>query len=276
MIERVSINRVFGGLSLLIAFGWLYYPVISAMVSQWYHDSNHSHGFLIPLIAGYFAWRRKEHLKQIKIAPTNWGIIVLVGGLMVYILGELGAAYTTMRVSMLIVISGTLLCVLGRGLFKELYFPFFYLFLMIPVPSYVYNLIALPLKALVTKYSVLFMQFIGITVLREGNIIMFGNVVLQVVDACSGIRSLISLIAIGIAFAYVSQTSKLRKIILVFSTIPIAISTNSARIILTGILARYYGSEVSKGFFHEFAGLGVFMLSIILLIVTGVLLKKIR
>ncbi len=260
-------------LFLLITFIWLYFPVISKMVSEWYSNPNHSHGFIIPLISIYFIWQKREHLKEAILNSTNWGILILILGLIIYIFGNLGAAYTTMRISMFIVLAGIIIFVFGKEYFKVLSFPFFYLLLMIPVPSYIYDTVAFPLKLFVTKYSVSFMQFVGIPVLREGNIIMLENITLQVVDACSGIRSLTALFALSIALAYLTQKTKLRKILLVIAIVPIAIITNGFRVVMTGILAKSYGGVVAEGFFHEFAGIGVFMVSVVLLIAVGILLR---
>ncbi len=245
------------------------------MVSEWYSNPNHSHGFIIPFMSSYFIWKKREHLKDAILNSTNWGILILILGLIIYILGNLGAAHTTMRISMLIVLAGIIIFIYGKEYFKVLYFPFFYLLLMIPVPSYIYDTVAFPLKLFVTKYSVLFLQLIGIPVLREGNVIMLENITLQVVDACSGIRSLTALFAIGIALAYLSNEGLLKKILLLIAVIPIAIITNSFRVVMTGILAKSYSGAVAEGFFHEFAGIGVFMVSVVLLFAVGIFLSKI-
>lgn len=261
-------------LILLITFLWLYFPVISKMVSEWYSNPNHSHGFIVPLISIYFIWQKREYLKGTIFEPTKWGCLVLIAGLIIYMLGNLGAANTTMRVSMLIVIAGIIIFIYGKEYFKVLSFPFFYLLLMIPVPSYIYDTVAFPLKLFVTKYSVLFLQLIGIPVLREGNIILLENITLQVVDACSGIRSLTALFAIGVALAYLSNESLFKKILLITAVVPIAIITNSFRVVMTGILAKSYGGAVAEGFFHEFAGIGVFMVSVVLLLAVGIFLSR--
>jgi exosortase len=253
---------------------WVYYPVISGMVSEWYNNPNYSHGFIIPVISGYFLWTRRVDVKNAVLRPTNWGGLVIVAGLAMYILGNLGAAHTTMRVSMLIVLAGLILFICGRELFRTVRMPFFYLFFMIPVPAYLYDTVAFPLKLFVTKLSVVIMKSVGIPVLREGNVIMLENITLQVVDACSGIRSLTSLVALAIALAYVSQKTVFGKGFLVLAAFPIAVLCNILRIVTTGVLAKYYGSGVAEGFFHEFAGLGVFLLSVVMLIGTGAALNK--
>ena len=244
------------------------------MVLEWYDNPDHSHGFVIPFIAAYFAWNSRFRLNRIDIKPTNWGLLIVMVGIAIYFFGNLGATYTTTRVSMLITLAGAVILLYGKNLFKELIFPYVFLFLMIPAPTYLYDLVAFPLKLFVTKYSVSLLDYLGILVIREGNIIMLENVTLQVVDACSGIRSLISIIVVGITLAYMTQKSAFKRGIIIFSAIPISIIANMGRIVVTGIMARYSGGSAAEGFFHEFAGLSVFGVQIFLLGVITVLLNK--
>jgi exosortase len=274
VISSKMARPVTGGAVLLAAFLWLYYPVIAGMVSEWYAVPDHSHGFIIPFIAGYFVWRNRQSLQDVEVKPTGWGVGVLSGGLVTYVLGNMGAAYTTMRVSMLVVLSGIILAIYGKELLKRVRFPLLYLLFMIPVPSYLYDAVAFPLRLIVTKYSVLLIGLIGIPVLREGNIIMLENITLQVIDACSGIRSLTALLAIAVAFAYVSPIGRTKKVILALSAVPIAIAANITRLVATGVLAQVFERKAAEGFFHEFAGMGVFIMSLVLLISLGVMLKR--
>lgn len=264
--------------SILILTGfliWLYSPVLSDLVGEWYDNPNHSHGFLVPVIAGYFLWMRREQLSAVALRPDNRGSLLILGGLLIYYLGDLGAAHTTMRLSFLIVLAGVIIFNYGIMFFRAIYFPFLFLIFMIPVPRYLYDMIAFPLKLFVTKYAVAALSMLGVLVLHEGNVIMLENVTLQVVDACSGIRSLTSIIVVAITLAYISQRSAVTRIIMVIAAVPIAIFANIMRIVITGLLARSYGSAVAEGFFHEFAGLGVFGLEVALLLVMAVILRKI-
>jgi len=246
------------------------------MMSEWYDNPNHSHGFLIPFIAAYFVWDGRFRLNRREVKPTNWGLLVVIVGIAIYFLGNLGATYTTTRVSMLITLAGAIILLYGKNLFKEMIFPYMFLFLMLPVPSYLYDLIAFPLKLFVTKYSVLLLNHLGILVIREGNIIMLENVTLQVVDACSGIRSLMSIIVVAITLAYITQQTAFKRGIIILSAIPISVIANMGRIVVTGIMARYYGSIAAEGFFHDFAGLAVFGFEAFLIGAIALLLKKLR
>ncbi len=262
--------------TLLLFFLFLYYPVISKLIADWSNDPNYSHGFIIPIISAYLIWERNESLKGIALYPSGFGLLILIGGLFLYILGYVGAELFTMRVSMLVVMAGLIISNFGLPLFKAVLLPYGYLYFMIPLPYILYDSIAFPLKLFVAEYSVLALQKINIPVYREGNIIMLPQITLEVADACSGIRSLISLLALGVAFAYFSQKTRMKKIILVLSTVPIAVLANAIRVIGTGILAHFYGQGAAEGFFHEFAGLAIFSVAIFSLIAFGMILNKVK
>jgi exosortase len=152
--------------------------------------------------------------------------------------------------------------------------PVAFLLFMVPLPYIVYDAMAFPLKLFVAKYSVLSLKLMGITVLREGNIIMFPQTVFEVADACSGLRSLMSLLALAVAVAFMTQKSPGKRLILIVSALPIAILTNMLRVIVTGVLAQYYGAAAAEGFFHEFAGLAVFAVAMVLLLAESALLRR--
>lgn len=274
VFEAVEAQKIwFAVLALLLAA--LYYPVIVPLVGELYNDPNYSHGLLVPFISGYFLYIRMDELRSVPVIPSNWGLPVFLAGVILLVLGYLGAEHFTMRVSSVVVIAGIVLYFLGAGIFRIAAFPIAFLFFAVPLPYIVYDMIAFPLKLMVSKYSVMFLKGVGIMVWREGNIISFPNIELEVADACSGIRSLMSLIALGTAFAYVTQRSKVMMAIVVLSAIPVAIFANAVRVIATGILARHWGAQAAEGFFHEFAGLAVFALAIIIVIAIGTILRRV-
>lgn len=246
------------------------------MVKDWYIDENYSHGFLIPVIAGYFFWQKKDILKSVAASPSTSGLFILISGIGVYLIGYLSGEQFTMRFSMLIVLAGAVVFTYGIEFFKAVSFPFIYLLFMIPLPYLIYDSVAFPLKLLVSKVSVEFLSLIGILVMREGNIIHLADTTLEVADACSGIRSIISLLALSTAVAYLTQKGWIKRLILILLAVPIAVFVNSIRVIVTGILAEKYGAKAAEGFFHEFAGLVIFGIAIIILIVSAILLGKIQ
>ena len=235
----------FAVLALLLAA--IYYPVVVPLVGELYNDPNYSHGLLVPFISGYFLYVRMDELRSVPVVPSNWGLPVFLAGVLLLILGYLGAEHFTMRVSSVVVLAGIVLYFLGAGILRIAAFPIAFLFFAVPLPYIVYDMIAFPLKLMVSKYSVMFLKGVGVMVWREGNIISFPNIELEVADACSGIRSLMSLITLGTAFAYVTQRSKVMMALVVLSAIPVAIFANAVRVIATGILASV-GAQAAEGF----------------------------
>jgi exosortase len=252
-----------------------YYRVVPDMIDQWIHDENYSHGFLVPLISGYFLYLRRDELSHAPVMPWNPGLAVLVWGVMQLVLGWLGTEYFTMRSSLVVVLTGVMLFLFGTTLFRLLALPLLYLLFMVPIPYIVYDAVAFPLKLFVTKVSVATLKISGITVLREGNIIMFPATTLEVADACSGIRSLISLLALAVALAFFLRIVPWKRWLLICAAVPIAIITNATRVIVTGFLAQYWGAQAAEGFFHEFAGLAVFGVAMVLLVSLGGILVRI-
>lgn len=252
-----------------------YAEIVPGMVMDWYKDDNYSHGFIVPLISGWFLYNRREELKKALVEPWGPGLLVIIFGLIQLTAAWLGTEYFTMRSSLVVLLAGITLYLFGKGVFKIALLPLAYLLFMVPIPYIIYDAAAFPLKLFITKVSVWCLKLLGVVVWREGNILMFPNVTFEVADACSGTRSLMSLLALGVAYAVISQTSNLKRWIIVLATVPIAIFTNAIRVIATGILAQWWGAAAAEGFFHEFAGMLVFALAMVLLVLLGTLLGRI-
>ena len=273
--ERTLATFPLGHLLLaLVAIGVAYASIVPGMVADWSNDANYSHGFLVPLISGYFLWEKWPELKTARLQPSNAGLVVVVGSLLLLLLGFVGREFFTMRSSLVFLLAGIIIFWCGREVMKLTALPVAFLFFMVPLPYIVYDAMAFPLKLFVAKYSVLSLKLMGITVLREGNIIMFPQTVLEVADACSGLRSLMSLLALAVAVAFMTLKSPGKRLILIVSALPIAILTNMLRVIVTGVLAQYYGAAAAEGFFHEFAGLAVFAVAMVLLLTESALLRR--
>lgn len=262
---------LFGLLALLIC---LYSKIVPEMVLDWYKDDNYSHGFLVPVIAGYFLWQGWPELKDKLVKPDRLGLLVIVVAALQLLVAWLGTEYFTMRSSLVVWLVGIVLFWFGRDVFRVMALPLLFLLFMVPIPYIIYDLVAFPLKLFVTKVSVGFLKGAGITVLREGNIIQFPATTLEVADACSGIRSLMSLITLSVAYAFFLPMRAWKRWIVIFAAVPIAIATNAFRVIGTGILAQFWGAQAAQGFFHEFAGLVVFALAMVLLVGLGALMKE--
>jgi len=250
---------------LAVSFVILYWSVLRKLVSDWATDDNYSHGFFIVPLAAYFVWERRHVLQALPLKPTALGLPVLLGGIGVLLAGLLGAELFLSRISMLGVLAGIILFVLGWRHLKALAFPLAFLLLMIPLPAIIFNQIAFPLQLLASQVGEQVLRVFRIPVLREGNVMFLANTALEVAEACSGIRSLVSLLALGIVYGYfVDQRAWIRFLIAIV-TVPVAIVTNALRVAGTGVAAHYYGPEVAEGFFHEFSGLVVFAAAFALL-----------
>ncbi len=260
---------------LVLGITGIYAGIFQNLYLSWINDPNYSHGLLVPLISLYFIWQQRQKLEKLEVRPTNSGILLILFALLVLFSGVAAQEYFSKRSSFVFLLAGIVLFQFGWQWLKALALPIGFLFFMIPLPYIVYDAMAFPLKLFVAKFSVISLKLMGVVVWREGNIIMFPQTVLEVADACSGLRSLMSLLALGVALAVFSQEKISRRVLLVLLTVPIAILTNMIRVIGTGFLAQYYGAAAAEGFFHEFAGMGVFVLAMLLLFVCSGILRKV-
>jgi exosortase len=260
---------------LVLGVAGIYAGIFQNLYLDWMNDPNYSHGLLVPLISGYFVWQNRQKLETLEVKPANSGLLLILFALLVLFAGVAAQEYFSKRSSFVFLLAGIVLFQFGWQWLKSLALPIGFLFFMIPLPYIVYDAMAFPLKLFVAKFSVISLKLMGVVVWREGNIIMFPQTVLEVADACSGLRSLMSLLALGVALAVFSQKSRGAMVLLVLMTVPIAILTNMVRVIGTGFLAQYYGAAAAEGFFHEFAGMGVFVLAMVLLFVCSGVLRKV-
>ncbi len=252
---------------------YLYFPVLKGLVFDWWHDPNYSHGFLLPLFSLYLVWVKRKELVSLPFQGNWWGIFLSLGGLFLLLLGWIAGEQFTQRFSLLVVFYGGLIFLFGWPLAKKLFFPVWINILAIPIPYVIYNSLTFPLKLFASKVATALLQLLGYSVYRDGNIIVLPNMVLEVIDACSGIRSLISLLAICSILAYFMR-SNLWRTVLILASIPIAIGVNVLRVFLTGILSYHLGPKVAHGFFHTFSGMLVFVLSIFLVFTLHFFLAK--
>lgn len=255
---RVGKSLVAALLVFVSSFLLLYAPVLRSLVSDWTTDDNYSHGFVIVPFAVWFAWERRARLGAAVVAPSVAGLLVLVGGLALLLVGLLGAERFLTRISMLVVIAGGLAFVRGWQSVKVLAFPLAFLLLMIPIPEIIFSRIAFPLQLLASRVGETMLSALSIPVLREGNLIILARTTLEVAEACSGIRSLISLLTLGIIYGYFLDSRLSVRTAVALATVPIAIVANSVRVAGTGVAAHHFGEEAAQGFFHTFSGWLVF------------------
>ena len=252
----------------------LYHTVLQEMVFQWWEEPDYSHGFLVPLVSAYFVWVKRKTLAEIPACPDRRGLLLLIGGIGLFFLGQIGAELFLMRSSLIVVISGLVLYLRGWRFFKQLLFPIGFLIFMIPLPAIIFNAVAFPLQLLAARTATYCLQLMEVPVLREGNLIYLTTSIMDVTEACSGIRSLMSLLALGTLFAYLSQGSHWWRAVMIVSTVPIAILANAFRVTGTGFLAEAFGSEIARGFYHTFSGWVVFLVAFGLLLIMGTAVNR--
>jgi len=294
-------KHLWRGLAITFAVIFAYATVLAKLANDWWFDENYSHGLLIPFVIGYILWLQRDEITAEKSRPVLlWGALAIGFGLIALWAGVAGAELYTQRLSLLLVIGGAVVYFFGFHLLRLLLVPLFLLFLAVPIPAIVFNKIAFPLQLFASRCAVWAMTMFGIPVLRQGNVIELKplNAIetkkLEVVEACSGIRSLMTLVTLAVVFAYFTYPRSddpngpngrrswwrsfgfWRSVILVGAAVPIAILTNAARVSGTGILSHYYGTQVADGFFHSFSGWVVYIVAFLMLFALGWILDRFK
>jgi exosortase len=253
-----------------------YGGVLVSLVRQWASDDNYSHGFIVVPLALFFAWERRAALRSAEIRPSTAGAALIVVSLAAFVAGRLGAELFLTRVSLVGVLAGAVLFVWGRRHFRILAFPLAFLLLMIPLPAIVFNQLAFPLQLLASQVGETAIAAAGIPVLREGNVLELPGTRLEVAEACSGIRSLVSLLTLAIVLAWFTEPRNGRRVVIALSAIPIAILANAARVAGTGLMSHWIGEEAARGFFHTFSGWLMFVVAFVLLAGVQRLVSRLR
>jgi exosortase len=251
--------------AVLALVGWLYAPILYRLVLQWWQDPNFSHGFFVPLFSAWVLWRTRGRLKEIRPEPSAWGLPVIVGSLLVLVLGIFGAELFLSRVSLILLLIGMVIFFSGWPMLRAVIFPLLFLILMVPIPAIIFGQITFPLQILASKLAGGTLPFCGVPVLREGNVINLPSMPLEVAEACSGIRSLMSLSTWAIMYAYLMEKRTSVRILLAVASLPIAVAANALRIVGTGLIVQYWDPEKAEGFFHAFQGLLIFVVSLLML-----------
>jgi exosortase len=252
----------------------LYAGVLRSLVGQWWSDPDYGHGFLVPLFSGYVLWRQREQWLKSENTPANFGLLVMVGAIVLLLGGSLGAELFTSRFSLLVLLAGMILFLAGWKVLRAISFPIAFLLLMIPIPVIIYNQITFPLQLIASRFATFWLELVQVPVLREGNVLILPNYSLEVVEACSGIRSLMTLITLAVAYGYLVEGRRWVRYSLVILMIPIAIVSNAIRIMGTGVLTYCFGPKAAEGFFHEFSGWVIFLAALILMFAGHWILKR--
>ncbi|MGA3091038.1 MAG: VPLPA-CTERM-specific exosortase XrtD [Terriglobales bacterium] len=255
-------------LALGVLIVWLYASILGRLVLQWVgpaHDPNFEHGIFVPLFALYVVWQDRKKLLAIPSNPswTGFGFVLL--SILLLVLGVLGAENFLSRVSLLVLLAGLIILFRGWALFRAVLFPWAFLILMVPIPNLIIQQATFPLQLLASRVATAMLEMVGVPVLRQGNMIVLAALPLNVAEACSGIRSLLSLVTLAIIYGYLMETRIWVRILLVFLAVPIAVFANSFRIFGTGMLVQYWDPDKAEGFFHTFEGWLIFVVALVLL-----------
>ena len=253
----------------------LYAPVLQRLVLQWWQDPNYGHGFVVPVFSGYLLWQGRSHWQKVPLEPSNSGMLVMLAAIGLLFAGTLGAELFVSRFSLLVLLAGMVVYLAGWTMLRALAFPLGYLTLMIPLPAILYNEVTFPLQLMASRFAAAFLEAVQVPVLREGNLLILPNYTLEVVEACSGVRSLMSLVALAIAYGYVVERRSWARALLLALMLPIAVVCNALRVVATGVLTYSFGPESAEGFFHLFSGWMIFLTALVLMLLAHWLLSQI-
>jgi exosortase len=272
-------ERVHGGLwAALLAAGivvvlvGLYARVLPLWLQDLWDDPNYSHVFIVPIISGFVLWQRRRDLATQSIRGSWRGLPVLLAGVCALILGDIGDETFLMRTSLIVVLVGVVLLNFGAGTLRVLAFPLLFFLFMVPMPAIFFYAITARLQTLAAESGASVLDLLGVPILLDGNVMQLSRLTLGVTEACSGIRSLMTLVALGVAWAYLMLPKRWMQVVLVVAVLPITILANAGRIVMTALVGRWLGVEYAEGFFHFFSGWLIFVLALLgLLAVHGVL-----
>ena len=257
------------GVALLLLVAWLYASVLARLVLQWIgpnSDPNFQHGIFVPLFALFVLWQDRKRLQAIESAPSWAGLPLVVLSLLMLALGVLGAELFFSRTSLLVLLAGLIILFQGWAFFRAVLFPWAFLFLMIPIPNLILQQVTFPLQLLASKLATGLLELVGVPVLRQGNVIVLASMPLDVAEACSGIRSLLTLVTLAIIYGYLMETRIWVRVLLTFLALPIAVAANSLRVFGTGMLVQYWDPDKAEGFFHTFEGWLIFVVALVMLL----------
>jgi exosortase len=244
------------------------------MVQQWWSDPNYGHGFLVPVLAAYILWRRRGHIRAARLVASNWGLPIMLFATGLLIIGTLGAEHFTARISLLFLMAGMIVFLFGWQTLRLVAFPLGYLVFMIPLPALIYYQLTFPLQSLASRLGAGGLMAVGIPIVREGNLLVLPNCTLEVVEACSGVRSLLSLLSAVVGYAYLAESGAWKRWCLAAATIPIVILSNGCRLVASGALSFLFGPQVDSGLAHTALGMAFFALAFLAILLIHGLVRR--
>ena len=260
------------GSILLACFLFAFFPTLKNLISVWSNSDEFSHGFFILPICLYLVWRKRHTIKNTPVQPTYWGLGLVLASLLLYLIAHFANILTLSSISTVLLVQGVIIYLWGLLIFKELTFPLFFLFFMIPVPSQIYSYLTIPLQLFVSQISAGLAQLVSIPLYREGNVISLPDFTFHVVRACSGLRSMLSIMCLAAIFGYLTLRSNVLRGILLISGIPVAVFVNIIRVFLMIAIYYFFNYDLSHGSVHTLFGMIIFFIALFAVSVTrGVL-----
>jgi exosortase len=256
-------SYVHAGVIFILA-AWLYAPLALRLASQWLQDPNDTHGFFVPVFSGFLLWERRTQLAALRLRPSWMGLILLILALLALVLGTVNGGFFLYRISFLLLIAGVVVFLAGWKHLAMVSFPLAFLVLMIPSATLLEH-ITFPLQIVASKTASFLLMLAGVPVVREGNIILLPTARLEVAEACSGIRSLFSLITLTVIYGYLAETKVGARVLLTLLALPISVLANALRIAFTGLVVEYWGIEGAQGTIHLLSGWLIFAGSLVLI-----------
>ncbi len=269
VVRSLSDRRVLGyGQSgiLVLLTAWLYAPLLLRLAHQWWQDPNYTHGFFVPVFSLFLLWEGRAKLASLRIKPSWWGLVILVFALIALVLGTFSNGFFLSRISLLLLVCGMVVFLAGWQHLAAIAFPLAFLVLMIPSSTLVEQ-ITFPLQIIASKTAAFLLNVAGVSAMREGNIILLPDARLEVAEACSGIRSLFSLITLTVIYGYLAETKTGVRVLLALIAVPVSILANALRIAVTGLVVHYWGLEGAQGTLHLLSGWLIFAGSLLLIFV---------
>jgi len=251
----------------LSAFIFAYFPVWRDLIGAWSRSPESSHGFFIIPIFAFLVWKKSSTLTRLEPEGSTLGLLIVILSLLLYLFAHYAEIITLRSLSIVPLIAGVVIYLYGFPIFKELIFPITLLLFMIPIPSQIYSYLTIPLQLFVSKVSVWVAASLGVSVLREGNVIHLPEHTLQVVRACSGMRSMVSLLALSAVFGYLTLKSNLLRFGLFLVGVPVAIVVNAFRVLLILLAFHYLHADLTRGISHQALGILVFIVALLILLI---------
>ena len=253
-------------LVLAAAITVVYAPVVASLWSDWLTDANYTHGVLVPPAVAWLVWRRRVELRTIGRRPSHAGALIVAASLGVFLLGQAAFEFFLTRMSLLGVVAGVVVQLLGWRHLRVCLFPLLLFALAIPVPALLFNQVAFPMQLLASQFGVAALDVAGIPAIREGNIILLERATLEVAEACSGIRSLISLGTVALFCGAIGGYTRQARVLVAVAVMPVVVVANGFRVAGAGAVAHVYGAETAAGFLHTFSGWLFFLAAILMLV----------